>query len=198
MKKGRVSRPWPESGFQGRSKDCWIHRIEAHITEAPKLLGFYPVQGCQALLLMICSAGKQISKHFAAHIPPPFMPTPLNTRLLQPSLQDCVLGTSSHVCVPKFTSPLWLAGERETFSCRRGVRGKMCTQGGAASFTQVLSVSTDFAGGFRSWLEPDVGLADAVQASHAALAVLLRSDPRPPSPPVPPSLSPPSPGRRLS
>lgn len=99
---------------------------------------------------MICGAGKQISKHFAVRIPLPFTPAPLNTHLLQPSLQHCVFGTSSHAYIPKFTSLLWLAGKRETFPCRGGIRGKMCVQGDATSFMQVLCVLTDFAGGFRS------------------------------------------------
>lgn len=48
------------------------------------------------------------------------------------------------------------------------------------------------------WLEPDMVLADAVQASYAALAAPLGSDPRPPPLPDPPSLFPLSPDQRLS
>lgn len=115
------------------------------------------------------------------YIPLPFTAAPLNTHLLQ----HCVFGTSSHAYVPKFASPLWLAGERETFPCRHGVRGKMCARGDATSFTWVLLCFD------RRWrlslqLEPDVVLADAVQASHAARALPLPSDPRPPSLPSPP------------
>lgn len=42
----------------------------------------------------------------------------------------------------------WL--ERETFPRRSGVRGKMCAQGGAKIFRQVLCVLTDFDEGFCS------------------------------------------------
>lgn len=122
----------------------------ACITEVSKSQGFYPSQGCPALLLMICSAGKQIYKCFAGHIRLPFMSILLNTHLLQSSLPHCVFGTSSHAYIPKFTILLWLAGERETFPCRGGVRGKMCAQGDAKSFRQVLCVLTDFAEGFCS------------------------------------------------
>lgn len=99
---------------------------------------------------MIHRAEKQIYKSFAGHISLPFMSIPLNTHLLQSSLPQCVFGTSSHAYIPKFTSLLWLAGERETFPRRSGVRGKMCAQGDAKSFRQVLCVLTDFAEGFCS------------------------------------------------
>lgn len=99
---------------------------------------------------MIHRAEKQIYKSFAGHISLPFMSIPLNTHLLQSSLPQCVFGTSSHAYISKFTSLLWLAGERETFPRRSGVRGKMCAQGDAKSFRQVLCVLTDFAEGFCS------------------------------------------------
>lgn len=99
---------------------------------------------------MICSAGKQIYKCFAGHIPLPFMSIPLNTHLLQSSLPHCVFGTLSHAYIPEFTSLLWLTGERETFPRHSGARGKMCAQGDAKSFRQVLCVLTDFAEGFCS------------------------------------------------
>lgn len=77
---------------------------------------WYPSQGCPALLLMICSAGKKIYKCFAGHIPLLFMSAPLNTHLLQSSLQHCVFGTSSYSYISKFTSLLWLAGARDISS----------------------------------------------------------------------------------
>lgn len=74
----------------------------------------------------------------------------------------------------------------------------MCMQGDATSFMQVLCVLTD-CWRILLWLEPDMVAADAVQASHAVLAVLLQPNLRPLAlPGSPPSLSPPSPGQCLS
>lgn len=55
----------------------------------------------------------------------------------------------------------------------------MCTPGDATSFHAGSLCFDRLRWRILFWLEPDVVLADAVQASHAALAVLLRSDPRP-------------------
>lgn len=123
---------------------------------------------------------------------------PLSTHLLQPSLQRCVFRTSSHAYIPKFTSLLWLAGERETFSCRGGARGKMCTQGDATSFMPVLCVLTDFAGGFCSDLSQTwywQMLCKLPTQRWQCFSDLTRD--HCPSP-APPSLSPPSPGQHLS
>lgn len=126
------------------------------------------------------------------------MAAPFNTHLLQPSLQHWVFGTSSHAYVPKFTSPLWLAGERETFPCRGSVCGKMCAQGDATSFTQVLCVLTDFAGGFCSDLSQTWYWQMLCELPTQRWQCLsnLTCDHR--LSPAPSSLSPPSLGQHLS
>lgn len=146
---------------------------------------------------MICSAGKKISIHFAVHIPLPFTPAPLKFHLLHPSLQPCVFGTSSPAYIPKFTTPPSLAGERETFPCYGGVRGKTCAQGDATSFMQVLCVLTDFAGGFCSSLSQTwywQMLCKPPTQRWQGFSHLTR-DHRPSRPLFP---LPPSPGQRLS
>lgn len=126
------------------------------------------------------------------------MSIPLNTHLPQSSLPHCVFGTSSHAYIPKFTSLLWLTGERETFPRRSGVRGKMCAQGDAKSFRQVLCVLTDSAEGFCSDLSQTWYWQMLCKLPTQHWQCLLRIWPATTTPPWPPSLSPLSPGQHLS
>lgn len=134
---------------------------------------------------MICSAGKKISIHFAVHIRLPFTPAPLKLHLLHPSLQPCVSGTSSPAYMPKFTTPpLTGWGARDFSLLRRRSWEDVCA--GGRNKLRAGSLCFDrLRWRISLLLEPDVVLADAVQASHAALAGLLPSHLRPPPLPAP-------------
>lgn len=98
---------------------------------------------------------------------------------------------------PQIHNPPSLAGERETFPCCGGVRGKACAQGDATSVMQVLCVLTDFAGGFCSSLSQTwywQMLCKLPTQRWQGFSHLTR-DHRPSRPLFP---LPPSPGQRLS
>lgn len=197
MKKERVRRPCLESGFKKRSRDCRIHRISLYhwgfqitgILSQSRVssTAINDLQCRKANIQVLC---RPYSPAFHVYtFEHPF------TSVFASTL--CIWHILSCLHPQIHNPPLAGWGARDISLPRWCSWEDVCS--GGCKKLQASSLCFDrLCWRILLWLEPDMVLADAMQASHAALAVPLRSDPGPLPLPDPPPLSPLSPGQRLS